>query len=374
MVDLKKLLTKIGFVSDLCRESERIADGPVVRQRQLPIDAVQVGQSRRIYHVRRYRRVRRKNVGACARLGEISAVNADRYREDAVAKQSVGDARRYRRSKTPVATLFSREKEECTVPFAEHAAVILTKIEEIDRAADRSAIIVVPERCSFGLTIFVSSERRCACDAVRQKVVGIESLVTSKDEGTSTKVLAAGTRDNVDLAAAAASGFSRIKRSQNAKLADRINARIGLNGDIRTAVGHVSTIYREGILARTSSVDRDVDGVRLAVWIGRTDVYLIGKIVRNAWCESDQLDPVSVVDRDLANLIAGDHGAARRRSRIDGKRISLDRHDLVDVAGLEGDVYAPALTDVDLDIGLDRFFEIRRFDRDRICTDREIRC
>ncbi|MBV6495013.1 MAG: hypothetical protein JFAIHJKO_00113 [Pyrinomonadaceae bacterium] len=84
--------------------------------------------------------------------------------------------------------------------------------------------------------------------------------------------------NDVDLAAAASTGFSRIERAKHLEFADRINARIGLDRQIRTTVRDIRTVNRKGILAAASTVDRDLNNIRLAVRVRRSDVNLIGKI------------------------------------------------------------------------------------------------
>src|SRR6185436_11374517 len=114
-----------------------------------------------------------------------------------------------------------------------------------------------------------------------------------------------------DLTTAASSGLCRVERSQDFELTDRVDTRICLDREIRSAVSNIGTIDGEGILTRASSVDRDLNGVRLALRISRTDINLIGKIVRNAGGEREKLYEVTIVDRKFACLVAVD----RRRDR-----------------------------------------------------------
>ena len=84
--------------------------------------------------------------------------------------------------------------------------------------------------------------------------------------------------NDIDLTAAAPSGFGRIERTQDLEFADRVNARVCLDRQIRSAVSNIRTVNRKGILTAAGAVDRDLDRIRLPIGIRRTDVHLIGKI------------------------------------------------------------------------------------------------
>src|SRR5439155_22524899 len=93
------------------------------------------------------------------------------------------------------------------------------------------------------------------------------------------KTGAARAGDDVDLPAAAATGFSRKQAAQNLEFTDGINVRIRLDRDIRPAIGNVGAIHGESILTASCAIDRNVNGVGLTARIGGAHVDLVSEVI-----------------------------------------------------------------------------------------------
>src|SRR6476469_3459121 len=129
--------------------------------------------------------------------------------------------------------------------------------------------------------------------------------------------VASRSRYDVNQAAACTAGLCRIKRTQNVELANRVDAWVCLNRDVRATVGNVCAINTECVLRTARTVDRDVDGVCLTGWVSGAYIDLVSKVVRNSGSQRDELDPVSIVQRKFANLIATNYRRRLWRRKLD---------------------------------------------------------
>src|SRR5690606_27517363 len=111
---------------------------------------------------------------------------------------------------TDIAAHFFGEEEICTRDLRKItvARIVFAEIKEPDRTADRAAEVIVAERRSDDFTFAVTRKRsRC----IVKETVRVEFFIANKFEQAAMDLIRTGAGNNVYLAAAAASGFCRIK-------------------------------------------------------------------------------------------------------------------------------------------------------------------
>ncbi len=236
------------------------------------------------------------------------------------------DRRRRRAARDPRAAevavalgLRSARTRARTVPRV--LLVPLRRCEEMqlvldDRSANRAAEVVA-------LQLVLRLVR-----SLEEVVLRVQRVAAAEVEAAAAELVRAAAGDDVDLRAAGLAELRAVAVAQDLELLDRLDRRVDEDRAVRADVVVVRAVDRPEIRGDVAAADREVRAAEQALVL---DVEEIGGA--HAGHQRGELQEVAAVQRQLADLLSGDHAGDVAAEHLDRGRRRFDADRLVHVAG-----------------------------------------
>ncbi len=310
----------------------------------------------------------RRHVGQRIEIQERASSRADAIGRNAIARERLAGqwivrcrqrASRDRRA-GEVAGAFGRRRHEARTDRTAILAVPLDVAEEVqlvanDRSADRPAEVVPLQLVLRLVGLF------------QEVVLRVQRVAAARVEGRAREAVRAGGRDDVDLRAPGAAELGTVVVAEDLEFGDRLERRVHEDRPVRSDVVVVRAVDGPEVGGHIAAADRQVGAAEQPLVL---DVEEVRRA--DARHQRRELQEVAPVQRQLADLLAGDDARdvaaenahrRRRRDHVDG---------VLDVAGRELEVDRELVGDAEHDAGARGFLEAGKLGFDLVAADRQI--
>src|SRR3974390_1020781 len=234
----------------------------------------------------------------------------------------------------------------------------------LDRTADGETVVVA----LFDLLRKKRIVRFLGLSAGGEFIPGLQRRVTAEVEYIAVPLVGAALGHDIDDRARRHAVFRSIGVAQHLEFADRFNGGIKQNSAVGTGVVIVGTVDQEQVTGVRVSVDREVNAREQTLILA---VVAVGS--GNARLQLGQLHEAASIQRQFANLLAGDNFA---QAGVVSLYLNFGRRDcylLGGAANLQLNVGNFRSSSVHFDVGGNRFLEVRRLHGHFVNADVEFR-